>query len=461
VVYRSVNGKELLTLGHPGWVAGVAFSPDGGRLATGGSVPNGGASQVWVWNAVSGQEQLTLKQEHGGDVLGVVFSPDGRRLAAAGGLRVCIWDVADRLTLKGHTGRVANVVFSPDGRRLASWRYRGFDWTWRVWDAASGKELLTHTEHPSWMIKGVAFSPDGRRLVSWYHTGVWPPNNEINQAMVQVWDAVRGQKQLTLMRPMVSEVAFSPDGRRLAVWGPDKVVGHPPRGTVWVLDATSGKELLTILGDSSWKSEGVAFSPDGRRLASWSPDQGVLVWDTASGKELLALQVTAGEHPGVVFSPDGRRLASWSHDNTMRVWDMATGQELLTLKGVTQPLLRCGMKFSPDGRRLAWASSRVNDDQTVVEYTVRVWDTASGELLTLKGHTKEVRGVVFSPKGRRLVSWADDQTVRVWDTASGQELLTLKGLLTLELGDSGGGVAFSPDGMRLAAGGSDGMVRVW
>jgi hypothetical protein len=202
----------------------------------------------------------------------------------------------------------------------------------------------------------------------------------------------------------------------------------------------------------------VAYSPDGRRLAAWSRDGTVQVWDAAGGQELFTLKVHTEKVNSVVnsmaYSPDGRRLASAGNDRTVRVCDADTGHELLTIKGGGW-----GVAYSPDGRRLASADW---------EGTVRVWDADmtreipgrfGQELLTLRGHTGVVPCVAFSPDGRRLASWGhQDGTVRVWDAAGGQELLTLRG----HTGPVGG--AYSPDGRRLACWGDDQddqTVRVW
>jgi WD40 repeat protein len=177
--------------------------------------------------------------------------------------------------------------------------------------------------------------------------------------------------------------------------------------------AILSSQVRVTLRGHSYSVYGVAFSPDGKRLATASGDQTAKVWDAESGKELLTLRGHSGRVFGVVFSPDGKRLATTSAD-TAKVWDAESGKELLTLRGHSGNVL--GVVFSPDDKRLATASW---------DKTAKVWDAESGkELLTLRGHSDPVNGVAFSPDGTRIATGSGDGTVQVY-ALDPRELLNL------------------------------------
>ena len=420
-LWDALTGAHLRILeGHTDWVRSVAFSPDGGTLASGS-----GDGTVRLWDALTGAHLRTL-EGHTGWVYSVAFSPDGGTLASGSGDgTVRLWDAltgAHLRTLEGHWGSVYSVAFSPDGRTLAS---GSFDDSVLLWDALTGAALRILRHRGS--VYSVAFSPDGGTLAS-----------GSGDDTVRLWDALTGAHLRALEGHWgsVYSVAFSPDGGTLASGSDDD--------TVRLWDALTGAHLR-ILRHRGWVYS-VAFSPDGGTLASGSEDDTVRLWDALTGAHLRTLEGHTDSVRSVAFSPDGRTLASGSGDGTVRLWDAVTGAHLRTLEGHWGSVY--SVAFSPDGRTLASGS---------YDGTVRLWDALTGaHLRTLEGHTDSVRSVAFSPDGRTLASGSFYHTVRLWDAVTGAHLRTLKGHW-----GSVYSVAFSPDGRTLASGSGDGTVRLW
>jgi WD40 repeat protein len=466
-VWDAQTGQELLTCqGTSRWLNTVAYSPDGKRLAG-----VGGDRTVRVWDAQTGQELISLKG-HSDMIMSVVFSADGTRLATAdGGNTIMVWDATSSpgsRTFSGHTDNVRTVVVSPDCKRMAgvSQDPTTKESAVKVWDAQTGQELLLLKKDDVSVPLRVAFSPDGKRLA------IGGPGE------VKVWDAQTGQELLSF-KARARFVAFSPDGKRLAsisaLPGPQ---GPPFPVEIKMWDAQTGRELFTLATQVPRRGEGlessVVFSPDGKRLASagkvWDAQTGqelsTLQGHTGSVRELFTLQAHAGSVSSMAFSPDGKRLASIStltlYDPNgppvsveTKVWDAQTGRELLSLQA--QNARFSALAFSRDGTRLA-TSSNVG---VAGVGEVKVWDAQTGqELLSLKGHTATVSSVVFSPDGKRVASGSGSLgggqlgELKLWDAQTGQELLTLNG------GGSGHRVAFSPSGHLLASE-AGGTVKIY
>ena len=235
----------------------------------------------------------------------------------------------------------------------------------------------------------------------------------------------------------VTAVAFSPDGRHLASASRD--------GTVRLWNPATGRPTTTLQAHRG-RVTAVAFSPDGRHLASGDADGTVRLWDPATGRPTTTLQAHRGRVAAVAFSPDGRHLASGDADGTVRLWDPATGRPTTTLQAHRDGV--AAVAFSPDGRHLASGDA---------DGTVRLWDPATGRRAAIfKAHRGRVAAVAFSPDGRHLASADYEGAVRLWDPATGRRTAAFKS-------HSGGvgGVAFSPDGRHLASASEDGTVRLW
>ena len=395
-----------------------------------------------------GQRQLELTH----DVLTrVVMDSRDQRLAreaeAALKLREAAAAAAQRRNRQVFAGVVAAVVMA-----LGLLGWAGWQTNVAMAAVASANELKSLARSSQWLAAAdrLPASEFDRALLVRAEALRTTPNHPdaLGELLTPLLRPNRPYAYLSSRTKGVTSVAFSLDGKRLALGTEDSTV------IVWDLD--SRKPLATLKGhkDRVW---GVAFSPDGKRLAS-SADKTVILWGLESLKPVMQPLATLEGHKdqvfGVTFSPDGRRLASASSDNTVILWDLDSlspvMQPLATLEGHKDSVL--SVAFSPDGQRLASASG---------DKTVLLWDLASPKpvlqpLATLEGHRTLVWSVVFSSDGKRLASADNDSTVILWDLDNRRPMTKLEEHKREVLS-----VAFSPDGKRLASASADKTVILW
>jgi WD40 repeat protein len=476
-IFFTPQGDELLRCEEKGEVAfwdvarGVRTRPVAVRPGTEAALGRDGRTLAlarqtrwWAWDLVTNRE--FLQRDTGQRVTALALAPDSRTLAVAlASGTIGLWDLASGREvgqLTGHMEPICNLVFSPDGGLLAAAEAAS---TARVWDWRQGAALLVfRAQVPLGNRSTLSFSPDGR-LLAWGTEKRDPLL--LNVAFPEV------AASLCPDFSPAGPVAFSPDGRTLAVADRDgtfALLGRPTwkversfrrghrggllalawsadgawlacggaDGVVEVWNASSGQRLLALPAHRT-AARCLAFAPDGRTLATGGADALVRLYDLPAGRLRAILLEPTDEVHALAFSPDGRTLAGCGADRTLRVWDCATGKLRQAFPGVADRALA----FHPDGRTLAASGP-----------TPVLLDAATGQpLREFRGPSGPTSAVQLTPDGTALLG-REGGNLYLWDAKSG----ALRFVLPVAQGD--GGWSLAPDGRTLAVTGSDGSLTL-
>jgi RNA polymerase sigma factor (sigma-70 family) len=378
----------------------------------------------------------TVRLRQGGKVGQIAFAPDSRILAASSDDGSAIlWDPATGKEIRRLEGVTApngtGIAFSPDGSILAVGNDRGI----RRWENATRRELAPFSLQKL-TAPHLLYSPDGKFLAC-----VGQQQEAYDNAVVFL-DAATGRElhRLNGLKDWIAPcIAISPDSRTWAyVNKKDK--------EIWLYETATGEEIRRLDGHAN-AAMAVAFSPDGKTLASVDWDHNLRFWEPASGK-MLAQTSKFSATVDLTYSPNGKLLAGGGFGSAPEIWDVTTGKEALYPKVWHRPNMPA--TFSGDGKLLAWAQ----------ENTIHLWDVTTGKALQARqGHEGEITGVAFAPDGKELASAAGQNgAFRLWETATGKPRPT-----PWSIRDYVYTVAFSPDGKTIAAGTAnhDGTGTVW
>lgn len=451
------------------WFSQIIFSPNSQTLATVSNFYDDADNALQLWDVTTPSTITLLTTEMSNDsrFSNVTFSPDGQTLATAIGDEIQLWDVrypawATLLTTQSSgSGHVFGVAFSPDSQILAATTgdsLQGQNGGIQLWDVASpASATLFRTLRASRdsLLAFVAFFPGNMTLATVSTHGE-----------VQLWDVenpVSATQPTSLIpnRGPVDDIALSPDGRTLAATY-QSITSEYSAVLLW--DVTT-PTLASPLGDLIAGNGGISnitFSSNGRLLGAvgFSPDtneDSLLLWDVASSALLHSTIDTRGDIGDIAFSPDGRTLATVTGDE-VQLWDItfpASAALLTTLKVDGDPVSE--IAFSPDGQTLAAATISYYDERSALQ----LWDVtvpSAATLLTVETLDNSlVSQIAFSPNSQTLAAAISGEGIRLWDVATPASATLLGSIIGI---GSVTDFAFAPDGRTLATN-SVGKAQLW
>ncbi len=485
-IYDSLTGEALdLLTGHTAPVLSMALSHDGETLATGSE---DGTIQLWNTNT---SELRTTYIGHKGSVVKVVFSPSGKMLASCTERRqVNIWDTQNAKiihTILSDAEPISEVTFFPDEEMvLTLGKNDSYQFIIEYWNAQTGdhikddlieenftaiaispdcKTLACSGDSPLqfWDIENtkrlsidtetegdydyLAFSTDGESLVAaerWEYLSLWSVS------------PMQLMKNFTHDEAFNS-IAYSPDGKTVA--------SGTKNGSVKIWDVSTGKRIQTISGHNSEKIYTAAFQPDSAIITIGTKSE-IQLWNVQTGDLVKTVPEPRYNVYSVKYSDDNQLIATGGESKKARLWDAQTGRFLGSFVGHENYIY--SVDISPDSRILATAGGynrrrpevkeRFNRDNSVCLWEIRLGEIyLIGErLANFTEHTDWVNTVEFSPDGQTLASCSQDKTIQLWDVNTRTHLRTLTGHE-----DGVSDIVYSPDGKTLASGSLDETIRLW